>query len=168
MNCGGGQATISRGIWVGDDHASWHSTGLRERRHQSSSCSNDYADLREQSPAALVLVCVIRIELQPVELAGFWPVRNNACSCGCQLVWRRRSLPIAKLKLLQALRLARAVVGRRHEVCFSMALKETRPHRGYSERTRNRKRQSGGRSHESQNDSDAGGGDSTELVAQRA
>lgn len=77
-NCSGGVATLA-----------CHYPGLQQLRNHSNSCSNDYTDLCEQSPDALVLVFVIRVAVEPVELAGFQTTRMDQCSCGCQCVWRR-------------------------------------------------------------------------------
>lgn len=48
-----------------------HDAALKQGRNQSSSCLNDYADLREQSSHRPVIVTVCSLGRQPVDVAGF-------------------------------------------------------------------------------------------------
>ena len=57
---------------------------LKQGRNQSSSCSSDYADLREQSPDRLVIVSVRSLGRQPVEMADFKTERAGRRFGGCQ------------------------------------------------------------------------------------
>lgn len=139
---------------------------LKQGRNQSSSCSNDYADLREQSPHWPVIVSVRSLGRQPIDVAGFKTKRTGRCSYGCQVIWALHDVQVAKLKPLKALRVTGAATRTRHDVCFWKLPMETGRLCGCSG-SDGSQRHTGGKSDEPKNDSDASGEDSTELVAQR-
>lgn len=153
-------------ILCGSEHASGPLCLAEAGQNQSSSCSDDYADLREQSPHRPVIVSVRPLGRQPIDVAGFETERTGKCSCGCQANCELHEVQVAKSKPSKALRVTGAATRTRHDVCFWKPPMKTCRMSGCLG-SDGSQRHTGGRDHEPKNDPDASGEDSTRLVAQR-
>jgi len=154
-------------VWAAaEDLLAGYEIVLERGQNQSSSCVNDYADLREQSPHQPVIVTVRSLGRQPTDVAGFKTERTGRCLCGCQAIWELHDVQVAKSRPSKALR----ITARRPQLGTMFAFGNLPWIRGRVSGcfgSDESQRYSGGSSHEPKNDSDASGKDSTRLVAQR-